>query len=218
MNQNRWKAKGIFLDLDGTIVDSTGAYIEAAKIAFHAIGKKTPETKILLEIPRRIEQRLTIDDLTQGNAKIFMEVYLKAYYSVTEAKTKLMPNVSETLQTLSGKAKLALITMRHCPNQAIYKELDYFGIAKYFTHVVTALDTSKPKPSPEALIRCVEALDLEMCDCIIAGDSVNDVRAGKAAGATTVAVLSGLYQKEELAKECPDLILPDVNALPEFIE
>ena len=218
MNQNKWKTKGIFLDLDGTIVDSTEAYIEAARIAFQAVGKKAPETKILLEIPRRIEQRLTIDDLTQGNAKSFMEVYLKAYYSVTEAKTKLMPNVSSTLQTLSGRAKLALITMRHCPNQVIIKELDYFGISKYFTHVVTALDTSKPKPSPEALIRCVEALDLEMCDCIIAGDSVNDVRAGKAAGARTVAVLSGLFQREELARECPDLILPDVSVLPEFIE
>lgn len=218
MNQKRWKAKGIFLDLDGTLVDSTGAYIEAARIAFQALEKKTPETKVLLEIPKRIEQRLTIDDLTGGNTKEFMQVYLKAYYSVTEAKTKLIPNVSETLQTLSEKAKLALITMRHCPNQVIQKELDYFGIAKYFTHIVTAMDTPKPKPSPEALIRCVEALDLEMCECIIAGDSVNDVKAGKAAGARTVALLSGLFQREELARECPDLILPDVNVLPEFIE
>ena len=108
--------------------------------------------------------------------------------------------------------------MRHCPNQVIQKELDYFGISQFFTHVVTALDTSKPKPSPEALIRCVKALDIEMCDCIIAGDSVNDVKAGKAAGAKTVAVLSGLFRRDELAKECPDLILPDLNSLPEFIE
>ncbi len=82
--------------------------------------------------------------------------------------------------------------MRHAPSEAIIKELECFGISKYFTHVVTAMDTSKPKPSPEALIKCVEALDVEMCSCIIAGDSVNDVRAGKAAGAATVAVLSGL--------------------------
>jgi len=217
MNQKRWKAKGIFLDLDGTIVDSTGAYLEAARIAFQVIGKNPPNTESLLEIPRRIEQRLTIDDLTGGNSK-FMPVYLKAYYSVTEKHTKLMPNVSETLQTLSTRAKLALITMRHCPNQVIQKELDCLGIAKYFTHIVTAMDTSKPKPSPEALIRCVEALDLEMCDCIIAGDSVNDVRAGKAAGAMTVAVLSGLYKRDELVRECPDLILPDVTLLPEFVE
>lgn len=218
MNQNRWKARGIFLDLDGTIVDSTGAYIEAARIASQAIGKKPPQTKVALEIPRRIEQGLPINDLTESDTKKFLSVYLKAYYSSTEAKTKLLPNVSVTLEALSGRAKLALITMRHVPNQVILKELDYFGIAKYFTHVVTALDTAKPKPSPEALIQCVKALDLEMCDCIIAGDSVNDVRAGKAAGARTIAVLSGLYQKEELEKESPDLILPDVTALPEFIE
>src|SRR5512140_3633011 len=218
MNHNRWKTKGIFLDLDGTIVDSTDAYIEAARIAFQAIGRKTPEEKILLEIPRRIEQRFTIDDLTYGNTKEFMQIYLEAYYSVTESKTKLFPNISATLEALSTKAKLALITMRHCSNQIILKELDYLEIAKYFTHIVTALDTSKPKPSPEALNQCARALDLEMCDCIIAGDSVNDVRAGKAAGAITVALLSGLYQRKELVKECPDLILPDINLLPEYIE
>ncbi len=218
MNHNSFKTKGIFLDLDGTIVDSTGAYLEAARIAFHAIGKKTPEDKVLLEIPRRIEQHFTIDDLTHGYTKEFMRVYLEAYYSVTESKTKLFPNISATLEALSAKSKLALITMRHCPNQVVQKELDYFGIAKYFTHIVTAKDTSKPKPSPEALIQCAKALHLEMCDCIIVGDSVNDVRAGKAAGAGTVALLSGLFQREELTKERPDLILPDVSVLPEYIE
>jgi beta-phosphoglucomutase-like phosphatase (HAD superfamily) len=39
MNE-KLKAKGIFLDLDGTIVDSTEAYIEAARIAFQAVGQK----------------------------------------------------------------------------------------------------------------------------------------------------------------------------------
>ena len=218
MHQKKWKVKGIFLDLDGTLVDSTEAYLEAARIAFHAINREPPQTNVMLEIPRRIEQHLTIDDITGGDTKKFMQVYLKAYYSVTEAKTRLIPNVSETLQLLSERAKLALVTMRHCPNQVIQKELDYFGIAKYFTHIVTAKDTSKPKPSPEALIQCVGALDVEMCECIIAGDSINDVKAGKAAGARTVAVLSGLFQRDELARECPDLILPDINVLPAFIK
>jgi len=218
MQHNRLKAKGIFLDLDGTLVDSTEAYIEAARIASKAIGKNPPQPKAALEIPKRIEQGISISDFTGDDSKKFLSIYLKAYYSSTEAKTKLLPNVSATLETLSAKYKLALITMRHVQYQVIQKELDSLGIAKYFTHIVTALDTSKPKPSPEALIQCVKALDLEMCECIIAGDSVNDVRAGKAAGARTVAVLSGLYLCEELAKECPDLILPDVSSLPQFIK
>ena len=218
MTPNGFKVKGIFLDLDGTLVDSTEAYLEAARIAFKAIALTMPEKKTALEIPRRLEQRLTLNDLTNGNTKKFLSVYLKTYYSSTQQKTKLIPNVSATLEVLAKKYKLALITMRHVPKQAILAELEFFGISKYFSLIVTALDTPKPKPSPEALINCVRALDIEIYNCIIAGDSVNDVRAGKAAGARTVAVLSGLFQCEELVKEQPDLILNDVNALPKFIE
>jgi len=218
MNENRLKVKGIFLDLDGTIVDSREAYKEAARIACEAVGQKPLAEIAAFEIPRRLEQGLTISDIVKGNSKKFLSIYFETYYSITREKTRLMPNVSETLESLSAKTKLALITMRYAPKQAIVKELEYFGISKYFTHVVTALDTSKPKPSPDALIACVKALDIEICDCIIAGDSVNDVRAGKAAGARTVAVLSGLFQCEELLKERPDLILTDVNALPKFIK
>lgn len=218
MYQNRLSAKGIFLDLDGTIVDSTEAYTEAAKIASRAIGQEPLPTKLALELPKRIEQGLSFSDIINGDKKRFLSAYLDAYYSISETKTKLFPNISEALEALSGKAKLALITMRHISNQAMQKELDYLGISKYFTQIITALDTAKPKPSPEALLQCVKALNLEMCDCIIAGDSVNDVRAGKAAGARTVAVLSGLFCRQELADECPDLILPDLTALPQCIK
>ncbi|MCL2475672.1 HAD family hydrolase [Candidatus Bathycorpusculum sp.] len=218
MQSNKLKANGIFLDLDGTLVDSKTAYLEATKIGFQAIGKEMPSAQIMLEIPRRLEQHQSINDLTYGCAEQFMPIYIKAFHSATEKHAKLLPNVVLTLECLAEKAKLALITMRHVPNQVIQKELDYLGISQYFHLVVTGLDTSKPKPSPEALIRCVETLDLKMCDCIIAGDSVSDMRAGKAAGSCTVALLSGLFGSEELAKEQPDLILPDITALPDNIE
>jgi HAD superfamily hydrolase (TIGR01509 family) len=213
-----FNAKGIVLDLDGTIVDSTEAYVQAAKIAFNVFDKTAPNRGLMLEIPRRMEQGLPIDDIVGMDAKCFIPHYLKAYYSVVEKNTRLIPNVKETLEILSSKAKLALITMRHAPNALVCKELDYLGVSKYFSHVVTALDTAKPKPHPEGVHRCVENLNVKMCDWIIAGDSVNDVRMGKAAGIGTVAVLSGLFHRDELARECPDLILNDINSLPQFIE
>ncbi|MCW4028943.1 MAG: HAD family hydrolase [Candidatus Bathyarchaeota archaeon] len=218
MSINKLKAKAIFLDLDGTLVDSTDAYIEAARIAFHAIGQTPPKPSVALEIPRRLEKGISLNDITNGETKRLLPIYFDAFYSVSEAKARLMPNVISTLEALSSRAKLAVITMRFVPNQVVQKELDYFGISKYFSYVMTALDTAKPKPSPDALIHCVEALDIEMRDVLMAGDSVSDIRAGKAAGAKTVAFLSGLYGREELALEDPDLILPNVNALPQHIE
>jgi phosphoglycolate phosphatase-like HAD superfamily hydrolase len=53
---------------------------------------------------------------------------------------------------------------------------------------------------------------------VVVGDSVVDIRAGKNAGAKTVAVLSGIFSREELEKEKPDLILESVKELPDFIE
>ncbi len=218
MNVTRLKAKGIFFDLDGTIVDSREAYYEAARTAFQAIGQEPPKMKGALEIPRMLERKQPINNLIKGDIHKFLEVYLETYYSITTEKTKPLPNVSTTLETLSRKVKLAVITMRAIPKENIIKELEHFRLAKYFTYIVTALDTHKPKPSPEALIKSVKALDVQMCDCIIVGDSISDIRAGKAAGSKTVAVLSGLFSRQELVEENPDLIIKDATVLPKFIE
>jgi phosphoglycolate phosphatase len=217
MPQSKFNVKCIFLDLDGTIVDSHPAYLEAAAIAYQAIGQEPPEAKIALEIPKRMEQGLSYEDLVLGDINKFRTTFLQSYYVLTEKKTQLLPNVTEAIEALSTKAKLALITMRHVPSQAIVKELNTFGIGKHFSCVMTALSTTKPKPSPEAIFKTIEALDIKISDCLIVGDSVNDIKAGKAAGAKTVGVLSGLYYHDELAKECPDLILPDLTMLPDVI-
>ena len=218
MSEAKLRVKGAFFDLDGTIVDSREAYLEAARTAFQALGKEPPDARAALEIPRRLERKQPISDLVRGGTGKFLDVYLRTYYSITTEKTRPFPNVSTALGTLSKKAKLALVTMRSVPKHAVMAELEHFGIARFFTHFVTALGTSEPKPSPEALIKCVKMLDVQIGDCVIVGDSVSDVRAGKAAGALTVAVLSGLFSHEELAEERPDLILRDVTMLPDFIE
>jgi HAD superfamily hydrolase (TIGR01509 family) len=182
------------------------------------MGQKPPSMQTALEIPKRLEQNLPIDDIIKVNKQQFLGVYLKTYYAVTSVKTMPMSNVAAALRTLQQKAKLALITMRYVPKSAIIRELEHFSLASYFSHVVTALDTHKPKPSPEALIQALKAMDVQICDCLIVGDSVADVKAGKSAGAKTVAVLSGLFSREELAKEQPDLILKDVTQLPNHIQ
>jgi phosphoglycolate phosphatase len=217
MNKTKLKVKGILFDLDGTIVDSRDAYLEAARTAFQAMGQEPPTTQTALEIPKRLEQNQPIDDLTHANTQRFLEVYLRTFYAITEVETKPIPNIHTALETLQQKAKLALITMRNVPKTAITKELEHFGLAHYFTHIITAQDTHRTKPSPEALIKTLKAIDVQICDCLIVGDSVTDIKAGKAAGAKTVAVLSGLYTKQELATLNPDLILKDAPQLPNHI-
>ncbi len=219
MCELKLKVKAIIFDLDGTLVDSRGAYREAAETAFAATGKKKASARIVTEIPRRLEQSLPIDDLTGGaDARKFQEIYLKAYYQATKQRTTPFPNVTCTLEKLSSKATLAVTTRRNIPDTEVNKELSKFGLSKYIQKIVTSQGTLKPKPSPEALIKCAEHMNVKICDCAVVGDSTMDIRAGKNAGAYTVAVQTGIFSRKELAREKPDLILRNVNELPEFIE
>ena len=219
MENARLQVKGVLLDLDGTVVDSRQAYLEAARRAFMAVGQTIVDIRVVTEIPKRFEQGIPIDDLIPGtDVTKFGETYLKAYYQATSTKVKPIPNVADTLRKISEKAKIALTTRRHVPKEEVIAELQKFDLAKYFQVVLTAMDTLNPKPSPEALLACSKALGIEVCACAVVGDSVVDIRAGKNAGAKTVAVLSGIFSREELKKEKPDLILESVNQLPDFLE
>ncbi len=219
MRKPKLSAKVIVLDLDGTIMDSKEAYSEALNKTLGIMGKENIESRAVMEIPKRLEQGLPIDDLIEGiDAQNFLETYLDAYYEATATKTKPLPNISNTLSKLSKKAKLAVITMRHVPRREVIEELERFDLAKYFQQVITALDSCSPKPSPEALIECTRKLGAKTHECIVVGDSVVDVRTGKNAGAQTVAVLSGIFSREELETEKPDLVLQSINELPNFLE
>jgi phosphoglycolate phosphatase-like HAD superfamily hydrolase len=217
MDNGRLHVKGIMFDLDGTLLDTKPAYMEAAKAAFAAFGQNAPTAEAALEIPKRMEQRLPLSGVVNVELKSFLNVYLSTFYSVSPSKTKPFPYAAQALSTLAPKAKLAVITMRYVPCEAVVRELAQYGLDSYFAHIVTAMDTHKPKPSPEALIKIVAAMDVDMCDCLIVGDSVVDVAAGKAAGAKTVSVLTGLYSRGELENARPDYIIPDVSHLPSLL-
>jgi beta-phosphoglucomutase-like phosphatase (HAD superfamily) len=42
------QTQGVIFDLDGTIVDSRNAYLEAARTTFRALGQEPPAAEILL--------------------------------------------------------------------------------------------------------------------------------------------------------------------------
>jgi len=212
-------AKGIFLDLDGTIVDSKRAYLEAIKTTFIKLGHNVFDSQLVFEIPRRFEQSMTMNDLlTDIDPGRFRETYIAAYYEATGKFSQTLPNVKETLRELSRKSKLALITRRRMPKEDVVRQIERLSLAEYFTYVVTGTDSENPKPSPEQLVTCARRMDLDVCECITVGDSVIDVRAGRNAGTKTVAVLSGIYSHKELKAENPDLILESINQLPAFIK
>ncbi len=220
-NARKLRPKALLIDLDGTLVDSTEAYKEAGRAGFIALGLNYDDDKIAFEVARRLEQNLPIDDLFavfNGVSEVeerFLPAYLEAYYSVVHIKSRLFPRAKETLRTLSEDYLLALVTLRYATREHVIEELTRRRVLKYFRAVVTALDVKKPKPFPCAFLAAAESLGVKVQECVVVGDSVVDIQAGKAAGANTIAVLSGLFTRDELARQNPDAIIKNIGSLPE---
>ncbi len=97
------------------------------------------------------------------------------------------------------------------------KELERLGLYRHFTAIVTAIEVERPTPFPDTILKAADELQVLVRNCVVVSDSGVDIRAGKSAGAKTVAVLSGLFRREELKMEKPDLIIKDINCLPEYL-
>ena len=224
MAKHKLEVKALLMDLDGTLVDSSEALKEAGRAGFMAVGLSgVHDEKIPFEVARRLEQDLPIDDLfsklhiRKEVEERFLPAYLTAYYSAVRSKSKLFPRVKETLEDLSQRFPLALITLRYVVREQVLDELDHLELQKFFRVVITTLDVERPKPFPDALLAAAKKLRTPVSECAIVGDSVIDIQAGKAAGAKTIAVLTGLFSMAELKAQKPDLMIDSVASLPVHI-
>lgn len=80
---------------------------------------------------------------------------------------------------------------------------------------VTAHDVSHGKPHPEPYLKGMEIAGVGPEDALVIENAPLGVRAGKAAGAFTVAVTTGPIPREEFEREGADLIF---NSMPEFAD
>jgi len=224
VKRKRLKVKALLIDLDGTIVNITEPCIEAAEEAASTLGFRNIDTKIGLEIAKKLQSNLSLDEvfakfsIDKSMGKRFLKAFLNAWYTIAPVKTQPLPKVDTTLQKLSEHFKLALITRRNMPKEPIMLELERLGFTQYFKFVVTSKDVEEPKPSPQAFVKAANQLGVSIHDCAVVGDAIVDIQAGKSAGAKTIAVLSGLFTREELSKQKPDLVVKNINSLPYFLQ
>ena len=149
--------------------------------------------------------------------KEFLKAFLDAWYTIVTVKSTALPKVHKTLRKLSNHFQLALITRRNVSKESIKWELKRLGLAQYFKLIMTSQDVEKPKPSPQAFVKAANHLNVSIHDCAVVGDSIVDIQAAKSARAKTIAVLSGLFSREELEAEKPDLIIKNISTLSQHL-
>ena len=95
--------------------------------------------------------------------------------------------------------------------------LEFLGLDKFVDVVVTLRETGESKPSPKPFLFASSELSISASNCLVIGDLPEDILAGKSAGMTTVAYLSGYSEREEILKAKPDFFIEKLVNLMNWI-
>jgi HAD superfamily hydrolase (TIGR01549 family) len=127
----------------------------------------------------------------------------------------LIPGVIQILTTLKPAFRLGIVSARG--ERASMSFLDHHGLRPYFNCIVTAQSCSHTKPYPHPILHAANLLNVLPESCVMVGDTVVDIRAGKAANAQTIGVLSGFGEEQELITAGANLIIPSVASLSDIL-
>jgi len=224
---------GLFLfDVDGTLVRLEGAGRRALTSALGEVfDVPDPEAvmapirfdgntdrAIVREAVRRAGLGLERFEALRGP---FEEAYVRALRGLLAGAPPrmILPGVVDLLERLLARGDVAGLLTGNSEAGARTK-LEPFGLNRYFPAGGFGSDhEDRVALVPIARRRLEEHTGLRFVPELsyMIGDSVMDIRAGRAARFRTVAVLTGWTPASELEAERPDYLLPDLTGLPGLV-
>ena len=206
--------EAFLFDLDGTLIDSSKAIINAIKEVLDSKGHFYASKKIIKMIGTPLEEmfRVLIPTLSIDEVWQYVQEYRK-YYSIHHLKdTTILPGADRFLRKLREQGfKLGLVTAKY--RKPVLEVLAHFNLMELFDTIVTGYEVKRHKPAPDIILEAVKRLGINVSNCAVVGDSPIDVEAGRRAGALTIAVLTGPYGKQEIKKAKPNFILENLESV-----
>ncbi|MDX2545247.1 HAD-IA family hydrolase [Streptomyces sp. WI04-05B] len=215
-------------DLDGTLVDSPRAIVEAFAVAFEAMGadpRDPADVRATIGLP--LEQAFgKLLGVPQDDPRVAEGVaqYQQAFRTVIlpRARSLVFPGVAEGLDELRRRGVVLTVATSkfHTSADAL---LTAAGLRDHFTVLIGADDVTYPKPHPESGLRILEQLDARPEHAVMVGDTTHDLRMAEAAGIASVAVTYGVHQRAELesarptyvAETFPEVVAHIIGTLPD---
>ncbi len=197
----------VLFDLDGTLLDSIELILASYHhtIRVHGLPPQT-DAAILDGLGTPLEAQLSRWTDDAASVPQMVETYRSHNLAIHDEMVRPYPGVSEIVHGLrDAGAKLAVVTSKR--RDGTRRGLSVLGLSEVFDELVCADDVTRAKPHPEPVERALARLGVTPERAVFVGDSTHDMRAGRAAGVRTAAVLWGPFTREALAPTEPDHVV-----------
>jgi phosphoglycolate phosphatase len=216
----RFAAKAIAFDLDGTLIDTAPDLARAVNRMLADLGRpEHPVEKVSTWIgdgvARLIKRALTDSPEDEPDAVLFDKAHARfhAHYlaGVCEHSAPY-PDVVEALRQLKAQGlRFACVTNKLAAfTEPLLAELD---LDHYFDLVLSGDSLPRKKPDPLPLAHMCDRFGIAPTAAILVGDSLNDLRAARAAGMPVILVRYGYNQGVDLGAHDPDAMIESFREL-----
>jgi phosphoglycolate phosphatase len=216
--------KLIAFDLDGTLVDTAPDLAWAVnrvqeETGRNASGFDTVRGWIGNGVPMLVKRALTQqmwpetapDDYDSALAR-FKVLYAEHVCRLS----RLYPGVLTGLQQIKAHGYITVcLTNKH--SDFTLPLLEQLDIAKYFDFVGCGNQFEKQKPHPESLLKTAAQFLVAPSECLMVGDSENDVEAARAAGYAIACVPYGYRRCEKPEQLSADFLVDSLADLAKQI-
>ena len=210
----------VIFDLDGTLVDSAPDIAFAANCALADLGLAPREAEEVRGFIGNGAEKLMHRCLTgalDGIAETarFEEAYraFQTHYQTNlSVRTVIYPGVVETLSALRDDG-YALACVTNKPARFTEPLLEQLSLAPYFGVTLSGDSLPVKKPDPTPLLHALGKLGVAAGNGAMVGDSMADLRAGRAAGTAVFCVSYGYSPHVDLREHAPDALVDNFGEL-----
>lgn len=208
------RVRGLCFDIDGTLRDTDdhlvkliASWLRPIRFVFrhkdvHALSRRLV---MAIENPGNYLQSLTDRLGIDSTLDAFENFVYRLGLSRNTDHYLIIPGTQSMLDHFQGIYSMAVVSARGATKTMAF--LTKFELTHHFAAIATSQTCPHTKPFPDPVLWAADQMGIPAEDCLMIGDTVFDIRAGRAAGAQTVGVLCGFGEEAELRQAGADLIV-----------
>lgn len=206
----------VFLDLDGTLIDSSVGITRSIAYALEKVGHAPlPETELLGWIGPAL--RTSFAPLLGDAARVEQAVtaYLERYQDIGWREHRIYPGIESALATLhGGGTRLCLVTAKNEPHAR--RILAHTPFGELFDEIVGATLDGSRSHKPQLVAEALHRTGIAPGQAVMVGDRHFDIEGAHHHGMASAGVLWGFGSEAELREAGAGRLLATPAELSEW--